>query len=87
MEQFRASREKQAKEQVKTSLVMEEIIKVEGIKVLQKDIKEKVKQIAEATNRNITDVEREMQEGQEEFLKNTILSEKVIKHLKELNNI
>lgn len=87
MEQFRASREKQAKEQVKTSLVMEEIIKVEGIKVLQKDIKEKVKQIAEATNRNVTDVEREMQEGQEEFLKNTILSEKVIKHLKELNNI
>lgn len=87
MEQFRESREKQAREQVKTSLVMEEIIKVEGIKVLQKDIKEKIKQIAEATNRNITDVEREMQEGQEEFLKNTILSEKVIKHLKELNNI
>ena len=87
IEQFRKSRQDAAREQVKTSLVMEEIIKVENVKVLQKDIKEKISQIAEATKRNVTDVEREMKEGQEEFLKNTILSEKVIKLLKELNNI
>jgi len=87
MEDFRKSKEKDAKESVKTSLVLEEIIKKEGIKVTDKDIKAKLEEIAKATKRNITDLEREMKNGQEEFLKSTILSEKVIIRLKELNNI
>ena len=66
---------------------MEEIIKKENIKVTDKDIKAKLEEIAKATKRNVTDLEREMKNGQEEFLKNTILSEKVINRLKELNNI
>lgn len=87
MEEFRKSREKEAKESVKTSLVLEEIIKKEGIKVTDKDIKAKLEDIAKATKRNVTDLEREMKNGQEDFLKSTILSEKVIIRLKELNNI
>ena len=87
LEQFRKSREKDAELSVKTSLVLEEVIKVEGIKVTASDIKAKLKEIAEATKRNVTDLEREMKNGQEELLKNTILSEKVINRLKELNNI
>ena len=87
MEQFRKDREKEAEKSVKTSLVLEEVIKAEGIKVTDKDIKAKLEEIAKATKRNITDLEREMKNGQEEFLKNTILSEKVINRLKELNNI
>lgn len=87
MADFRKSREKEAENSVKTSLVLEEIIKKENIKVTDKDIKAKLEEIAKATKRNITDLEREMKNGQEEFLKNTILSEKVINRLKELNNI
>ncbi len=87
VEQFRKSREAKAEENVKTSLVMEEIIKKENIKVTDKDVKDKLALIAEHTKRNITDLEREMKDGQEQMLKNTILSEKVINRLKELNNI
>lgn len=84
--QFRTAKEKEAETRVKTSLVLEEIIKKEGLKVLAKDTKAKIAEIAEQTKRNISDVEREMQEN-ESYLKNTILGEKVINRLKELNNI
>jgi len=87
MEAFRKSREKDAEKSVKTSLVLEEIIKKENIKVTDKDIKAKLEEVATATKRNFTDVEREYQNGGEEYLKSTILSEKVINKLKELNNI
>ena len=87
MADFRKSREEEAKKSVKTSLVLEEIIKAEGIKVTAADTKKKIKEIAEATGRNITDVERQVAEGGEDYLKNTIISEKVINRLKELNNI
>lgn len=86
LEDYRKSKEKEAEAQVKASLVLEEIIKKEGIKVLAKDMKAKIAEIAERTKRNVTDVEREMQNN-ESYLKNTILSEKVINRLKELNNI
>lgn len=87
MEQFRAERAKAAEKSVRTSLVLEEIIKKENITVTQKDIKAKIDEIAKATKRNVTDVEREMKDGGEGYLKNTILSEKVINRLKETNNI
>ena len=87
MADFRKSREEDARNSVKTSLVLEEIIKAEGLKVTAADTKKKIKEIAEATKRNVTDVEREVKDGGEDYLKNTILSEKVINRLKELNNI
>lgn len=86
MADFRKSREKEAEKSVKTSLVLEEIIKKEAIKVTEKDIKAKKEEMAERSGRNITDIERQLK-GQEEYLKSTILSEKVINKLKELNNI
>ena len=86
IEEYRKTKEKEAEAQVKASLVLEEIIKKEGIKVLQKDIKAKIAEIAEKTKRNVTDVEQEMKNN-ETYLKNTIYSEKVINRLKELNNI
>jgi len=86
LEAYRTSKKKDAEKQVKTSLVLEEIIKKEGIKVTATDVKAKIKEVAAASKRNITDVEREVQEN-EQYIKNTILSEKVINKLKELNNI
>ncbi len=86
LEEYRKTKEKEAEAQVKASLVLEEIIKKEGIKVLQKDIKAKIAEIAEKTKRKVTDVEQEMKNN-ETYLKNTIYSEKVINRLKELNNI
>lgn len=87
LEAYRKSKEKEAEAQVKASLVLEEIIKKEKITVTAKDIKAKIADIAEKTKRNVSDVEREMQNRGEQYLKNTILSEKVINRLKELNNI
>ena len=37
--------------------------------------------------KTVEDIKKTVLKGQEEYLKNTILSEKVIKVLKELNNI
>ena len=87
VDEFRKSREKDAEKSVKTSLVLEEIIKKENIKVTEKDITAKIQEIATATKRNVSDVERDVKDDGKEYLKNTILSEKVINRLKELNNI
>ena len=87
MENFRASRHEEAEKAVKTSLVMEEIIKQEKIEVTKEDIDAKLEEIAKASGRKVDDLQKDMKNGQEQFLKNTILSEKVIKHLKEINNI
>lgn len=87
LEDYRASRKDEAKEGVKTTLVLQEIIKAENIEVTDADVNAKLEEIASRMGQTVEDVKKLYLKGQEDYLKNTILSEKVIKVLKELNNI
>lgn len=87
MEEFRKTRKADAESSVKTSLVLQEIIKAEKIEVTDEDINAKLEEVASRMGQPVEDVKKLYLKGQEEYLKNTILSEKVIKVLKELNNI
>jgi len=87
LEDYRASRKDEAKEGVKTTLVLQEIIKAEKIEVTEADVNAKLEEIASRMGQTVEDVKKLYLKGQEDYLNNTIISEKVIKVLKELNNI
>ena len=87
LEAYKESRKAEAKEGVKTTLVLEEIVKKENIQVTEEDIEVKLEEIAKQMGKTVAELKKTVLKGQEDYLKNTILSEKVIKVLKELNNI
>lgn len=86
-EAYRNSRKDEAKEAVKTSLVLQEIIKVEKIEATKEDIAQKLEEVAKHMGKKVSEVKKTMTANQESIISNNILSEKVIKLLKELNNI
>ncbi len=86
-EEYRKSREKEAKESVKTSLVLEEIIKKENIEATKEEIDAKLEELAKHMGKKVAEVKKTMNANQESMIKNNIVSEKVIKLLKQLNNI
>ncbi len=84
---YRKAHENEAKETVKTSLVLQEIVKAEKIEATKEDIDQKLTEIAEHMSKKVSEVKKTMNKNQEEMVKNNIISEKVIKLLKKLNNI
>ena len=87
LEDYKNSRREEAKNQVKTTLVLEEIVRKENITVEDEDINQKLEEIGKQMNKSVDELKKTVLAGQEDYLKNTILSEKVIKTLKELNKI
>ena len=87
LEAYKESRKDEAKEGVKTTLVLEEIVKLENVTVTDEDIDAKLEEISKQMGQSVKELKKTVLKGQEDYLKNTILSEKVIKVLKELNNI
>lgn len=87
-DQFRADRRKDAEESVKTSLVLEEIVDKENIKVEDSEIDAKIEEIAKMYGQNADKV-KEMLTAQNALgsIKQEILTNKVINFLKENNNI
>lgn len=86
-EDYRKTRRKEAEQAVKTSLVLEEIIKREKIEATAEEIEAKLAQLAERMGKKVAEVKKTMNANQQSMVKNNIVSEKVIKLLKELNNI
>jgi len=87
LEDYKKSRRDEAKKGVKTNLVLEEIVKQEKIEVTEDDTNAKLEEISKQMGRSVDEIKKTVLKGQEDYLKSTILSEKVIKVLKELNNI
>lgn len=87
LEDYKNSRRDEAKNQVKTTLVLEEIVRKENVTVEDDDINQKLEEIGKQMNKTVDELKKTVLAGQEDYLKNTILSEKVIKTLKELNKI
>lgn len=84
---FRKSREKDTLKQIKTSLVLSEIVKKEKIKATEKDVEKKIKELAEKMKQDEEELKKTMNDSQREVIENNIISEKVIKLLKDKNNI
>lgn len=86
-ETFRASREADTEKQIKASLVLAELVKKENIKVEDVDFDARVEELAEKMKKKPADLKKTMSASQKELIENNIMSEKVIKFLKEKNNI
>ena len=86
-EQFRESRKKDTEAQIKNSLVVGEIVKKENIVAEEADVEAKIAELAEKLNKKPEQVKKEMNPSQREMIENNIVSDKVIKFLKEKNNI
>lgn len=87
LEDYKKSREQEAEKSVKTQLTLQEIVKAEKIKVTDKEFDAKVKEIADHMHRSVEEVKNTMQGNQEEFIRNNVLTEKLMAKLKELNTI
>ena len=86
-ESLRASREADTEKQIKTSLVLGEIVKKENIKAEAADVDAKLEELAEKMGKTAKELKKTMNPSQKEVIENNIISEKVIKLLKEKNNI
>ena len=86
-ETFRASREADTEKQIKASLVLAELVKKENIKVEEADFDARVEELAERMKKKPAELKKTMSASQKELIENNIMSDKVIKFLKEKNNI
>ncbi|MBQ8451328.1 MAG: trigger factor [Clostridia bacterium] len=86
-EQFRETRKKGTENQIKMSLVLSELVKKENITVTDEDVENKLKELAEKTKKTVKDLKKDMNPSQKAVVENNIISDKVIKLLKEKNNI
>lgn len=87
-EAFRKDRRKDAEKSVKASLVLEEIVKLEKIKVKDKEYSNKVTEIAAMYGQKAEDFAKIIEkQGAENSIRQEILTEKVMKLLKEKNEI
>ncbi len=86
-ETFRKSREEETEKQIKTSLVLSEIVKAENVKAEDADIDAKLEELAGRMNKTAEELKKTMTNEQRAVVSDNIITEKVIKLLKEKNNI
>ena len=82
---FNKDRAEDAKNTVKTRLVIEAVVKAENMKVEDGDAEFKIAELAAKAEKSAADYKKEMTERQSEQIKNELLTEKLIKFLKENN--
>lgn len=85
MEKLKEERLEQAKQTVKTRLVLEKLIDVEGLYVLQEELDKKVKDLADKYKKSVTDYKKSLGDKQLQYFENELLMEKVFKFLTENN--
>ena len=85
--EFRKSREADTEKQIKTSLVLAELVKAENIKAEEADVEAKVAELAEKMKKTAEELKKTMTPNQRDVIENNIVSDKIVKLLKEKNNI
>lgn len=86
-EDYRNSFKVQAEKQVKTQLVIDKILSVEGIKATEEEIDEKIKEQASAMNKEFDEYKKSMNERQISYFENNATIEKLFAFLTANNNI
>ena len=87
MEDYRKEYAPQAKETVKSQLVIEKIISTEKIEATDEDVEKKVEEMAKAQNKPAPDIKKNMQARQLDYIKNEIIIKKLFETLKNDNVI
>lgn len=87
MEEFRKGYEEQAKEIVKSQLVIEAIIEKEEIEATEEDVEARVNEMAKAQDKPAPDVKKNMAARQLDYIKNEIIIKKLFETLKSGNVI
>ncbi|MBO4252242.1 MAG: trigger factor, partial [Clostridia bacterium] len=87
MDEYRKEYEPQAKSIVKSQLVIEKIISEEKIEATDKDVEERIAEMAKAQNKPVPDVKKNMQARQLDYVKNDIIIKKLFDTLKKENVI
>ena len=85
--QLREERKEDAKKTVKLRLVLEEIIKLEKIKVTDKDIEVKFNEFNKDNPKKIDEIKKTINDEQLAYFENNVLMSKVIKLLRSNNNL
>ena len=85
MEQFRKDREEEAKNNVKTRLTVEAIIKAENIEATEKDVDEALEKMAETAKKSLEDYKKGVSAQQINYIKSDILMKKLLDFLAENN--
>ena len=86
-EDYRKSFKAQAEKQVKTQLVIDKILTVEGIKATEEEIDEKIKEQATAMNKEFDEYKKSMNERQISYFENNATIEKLFAFLMANNKI
>ena len=86
-QQLRDSRKADVEKQIRTTLVLNELVKKEGIKAEDAEIEAKIEELAANMKKKPAELKKTMNPSQREVIENNIVSEKVIKLLKEKNTI
>ncbi len=86
IEELKESRKEDAKKTVKTRLVLEAIVKAEKLDVTDKDIEDKYNEGKEK-KKTIAEIRKELKGEQVSYLENNILMNKLLKMLKDNNNL
>lgn len=87
MEEYRKEYEPQAKEIVKSQLVIEKVISEEKIEATDDDVEARVEEMAKAQGKPAPDVKKNMQARQLDYIKNDIIIKKLFDTLKKENVI
>ncbi|MBE5755977.1 MAG: trigger factor [Clostridiales bacterium] len=85
--ELRDSRKADVEKQIRTTLVLNELVKKEGIKAEDAEIEAKIEELAANMKKKPAELKKTMNPSQREVIENNIVSEKVIKLLKEKNTI
>ena len=84
---MREDKRTQAEEAVKTRLVLQEIIKNENLFVTKEEINSKIAKMAEKYKKSVEDYRKQLGDRQIAYYENDILMKKLLKFLKDNNNI
>ena len=85
--QLRDSRKEDVEKQIRTTLVLNELVKKENIEATAEEVEAKIEELAANMKKKPAELKKTMNPSQREVIENNIISEKVINHLKEKNTI
>ena len=87
VKEIREEKREEAKNVAKTNLVMQKIIEVEGITVEEKEIDEKLVELATQSNKTVNEFKKTMQKNQLDYIINDIIVNKFYDFLVKENTI
>ena len=84
---FREGYREQAKENVKSRLVVEAIIKAEGLKAEESDVDAKIEELAKAAEKTVEEYKKDVTDSQREYLAEDVVINKLFDLLKKENTL